>query len=94
LRSEEAKIQLDQLPDLKKAGAKIRRPGGKRALDKVLTCNLTANQSKRGEPTFMKNFCPVASFYRVKNEQEAIDLANDLHLDLWFYFTQKIWNVP
>jgi succinate-semialdehyde dehydrogenase/glutarate-semialdehyde dehydrogenase len=33
---------------------------------------------KRGVPTFKEElFGPVASFYKVENEQEAIDLAND-----------------
>jgi succinate-semialdehyde dehydrogenase/glutarate-semialdehyde dehydrogenase len=33
---------------------------------------------KRGVPTFKEElFGPVASFYKVENEQAAIDLAND-----------------
>jgi succinate-semialdehyde dehydrogenase/glutarate-semialdehyde dehydrogenase len=39
----------------------------------------------------MKNFCPVASFYRVKNEQEAIDLANDSPFGLVvLFYTQDM----
>ena len=54
---------LDQVSRFQKAGAKIA----------TLLTNL-----KRGEPTFYEElFGPVASFYRVENEQEAIDLAND-----------------
>jgi succinate-semialdehyde dehydrogenase/glutarate-semialdehyde dehydrogenase len=79
LSSEEAlKEILDQVARFEKAGAKV-ATGGKRAfaegayMQPTLLTNL-----KRGEPTFYEElFGPVASFYRVKNEQEAIDLAND-----------------
>ena len=79
LSSEEALTDLlDQVSRFEKAGAKI-ATGGKRAFETgaymqpTLLTNLT-----RGEPTFYEElFGPVASFYRVKIEQEAIDLAND-----------------
>jgi succinate-semialdehyde dehydrogenase/glutarate-semialdehyde dehydrogenase len=32
---------------------------------------------KRGVPTFKEELFGPASFYKVENEQEAIDLAND-----------------
>jgi succinate-semialdehyde dehydrogenase/glutarate-semialdehyde dehydrogenase len=32
---------------------------------------------KRGVPTLRKNYLPSSLFYKVENEQEAIDLAND-----------------
>jgi succinate-semialdehyde dehydrogenase/glutarate-semialdehyde dehydrogenase len=32
---------------------------------------------KRGVPTLRKNYWPSSPFYKVENEQAAIDLAND-----------------
>ena len=79
LSSEQALLDLlDQVSRFEKAGAKI-ATGGKRAFETgaYLQPTLLTNL-KRGEPTFYEElFGPVASFYRVKNEQEAIDLAND-----------------
>jgi succinate-semialdehyde dehydrogenase/glutarate-semialdehyde dehydrogenase len=69
---------LDQVKRFEKAGATI-ATGGKRAqetgafMQPTLLTNL-----RRGEAVFKEElFGPVASFYKVKNEQEAIDLAND-----------------
>lgn len=79
LSSEEALINiLDQVKRFEKAGAKI-LVGGKRALDTGAFMQPTIlTNLKRGVPTFYEElFGPVASFYKVKNEQEAIDLAND-----------------
>ncbi|MBE0393327.1 succinate-semialdehyde dehydrogenase/glutarate-semialdehyde dehydrogenase [Flavobacterium sp. 7E] len=79
LSSEEA-LQglLEQVKKFEAAGATV-VVGGKRAskegayMQPTLLTNL-----KRGEPTFYEElFGPVASFYKVKDEQEAIDLAND-----------------
>ena len=79
LSSEEALINiLDQVERFEKAGAKI-LVGGKRASDigAFMQPTLLTNL-KRGVPTFKEElFGPVASFYKVENEQEAIDLAND-----------------
>ncbi|TDE02639.1 NAD-dependent succinate-semialdehyde dehydrogenase [Flavobacterium hiemivividum] len=79
LSSEEALINiLDQVKRFEKAGAKI-LVGGKRAFDTGAFMQPTIlTNLKRGVPTFYEElFGPVASFYKVKNEQEAIDLAND-----------------
>ncbi|NRT14651.1 succinate-semialdehyde dehydrogenase/glutarate-semialdehyde dehydrogenase [Flavobacterium sp. 28A] len=79
LSSEEA-LQglLEQVKKFEAAGATV-VVGGKRAskegayMQPTLLTNL-----KRGEPTFYEElFGPVASFYKVKDELEAIDLAND-----------------
>jgi succinate-semialdehyde dehydrogenase/glutarate-semialdehyde dehydrogenase len=37
---------------------------------------------KRGVPTFKKNYLASSLFYKVENEQAAIDLANDSPLAL------------
>jgi succinate-semialdehyde dehydrogenase/glutarate-semialdehyde dehydrogenase len=79
LSSEEALQNiLDQVKRFEAAGAKV-ATGGKRAqetgayMQPTLLTNL-----RRGEEVFKEElFGPVASFYKVKNEQEAIDLAND-----------------
>ncbi|WP_016989072.1 NAD-dependent succinate-semialdehyde dehydrogenase [Flavobacterium sp. ACAM 123] len=79
LSSEEALINiLDQVQRFEKAGAKI-LVGGKRASDTGAYMQPTLlTNLKRGVPTFQEElFGPVASFYKVENEQEAIDLAND-----------------
>jgi succinate-semialdehyde dehydrogenase/glutarate-semialdehyde dehydrogenase len=79
LSSEEALQDiLDQVKRFEKAGAKI-ATGGKRAFEEGAYMQPTLlTNLKRGEPTFYEElFGPVASFYSVKNEQEAIDLAND-----------------
>jgi succinate-semialdehyde dehydrogenase/glutarate-semialdehyde dehydrogenase len=79
LSSEEALINiLDQVERFEKAGAKI-LVGGKRALKMGSFMQPTIlTNLKRGVPTFQEElFGPVASFYKVKNEQEAIALAND-----------------
>jgi acyl-CoA reductase-like NAD-dependent aldehyde dehydrogenase len=79
LSSEEALINiLDQVERFEKAGAKI-LVGGKRAFDTGAYMQPTLlTDLKRGVPTFKEElFGPVASFYKVENEQEAIDLAND-----------------
>ena len=69
---------LDQVSRFEKAGAKV-ATGGKRAFEQGAYMQPTLlTNLKRGEPTFYEElFGPVASFYRVKNEQEAIELAND-----------------
>ncbi|HSM63301.1 MAG TPA: aldehyde dehydrogenase family protein, partial [Gillisia sp.] len=79
LSSEDALLNiLDQIKRFEKAGAKV-LIGGKRALDTGAYMQPTIlTNLKRGEPTFYEElFGPVASFYKVKDEQEAIDLAND-----------------
>ena len=79
LSSEQAlKDLLDQVSRFEKAGAKV-ATGGKRALEQGAYMQPTLlTNLKRGEPTFYEElFGPVASFYKVKDEQEAIDLAND-----------------
>lgn len=79
LSSEDALVNiLDQVKRFEKAGAKI-LVGGKRAFDTGAFMQPTIlTNLKRGVPTFQEElFGPVASFYKVENEQEAIDLAND-----------------
>ncbi|SEA27374.1 succinate-semialdehyde dehydrogenase / glutarate-semialdehyde dehydrogenase [Flavobacterium gillisiae] len=79
LSSEEALVNiLDQVKRFEKAGATI-LVGGKRAFDTGAFMQPTIlTNLKRGVPTFQEElFGPVASFYKVGNEQEAIDLAND-----------------
>jgi len=79
LSSEEAlQNLLDQVQRFEKAGATI-VTGGKRAFDTGAYMQPTLlSNLKRGEAVFYEElFGPVASFYKVKNEQEAIDLAND-----------------
>ncbi|MGO4822270.1 MULTISPECIES: NAD-dependent succinate-semialdehyde dehydrogenase [unclassified Flavobacterium] len=79
LSSEEAlQNLLDQVERFEKAGATI-VTGGKRAFDTGAYMQPTLlSNLKRGEAVFYEElFGPVASFYKVKNEQEAIDLAND-----------------
>ena len=79
LSSEDALLNiLDQVKRFEKAGAKV-LIGGKRASDIGAYMQPTIlTNLKRGEPTFYEElFGPVASFYKVKDEQEAIDLAND-----------------
>ncbi|MCW2119168.1 NAD-dependent succinate-semialdehyde dehydrogenase [Flavobacterium sp. 7A] len=79
LSSEEAlQNLLDQVERFEKAGAKV-AIGGKRASEEGAYMQPTLlTNLKRGEPTFYEElFGPVASFYKVKDEQEAIDLAND-----------------
>jgi acyl-CoA reductase-like NAD-dependent aldehyde dehydrogenase len=79
LSSEDALIDiLDQVKRFEKAGATV-LVGGKRASDvgAYMQPTLLTNL-KRGEPIFKEElFGPVASFYIVEDEQEAIDLAND-----------------
>ncbi|MBG6111634.1 succinate-semialdehyde dehydrogenase/glutarate-semialdehyde dehydrogenase [Flavobacterium sp. CG_23.5] len=79
LSSEEALVNiLEQVKRFEKAGAKI-LVGGKRASDAGAFMQPTIlTNLKRGVPTFQEElFGPVASFYKVENEEEAIDLAND-----------------
>lgn len=79
LSSEEGLLNiLDQVKRFEKAGAKV-LVGGKRASDIGAYMQPTIlTNLKRGVPTFYEElFGPVASFYKVKDEQEAIDLAND-----------------
>jgi succinate-semialdehyde dehydrogenase/glutarate-semialdehyde dehydrogenase len=79
LSSEDALVNiLDQVSRFEKAGAKI-LIGGKRAFETGAFMQPTIlTNLKRGVPTFQEElFGPVASFYKVANEQEAIDLAND-----------------
>lgn len=69
---------LDQVKRFEAAGAKI-VVGGKRALDEgaFMQPTLLTNLNREEETFKEELFGPVASFYKVKNEQEAIDLAND-----------------
>jgi len=79
LSNEDALLNiLDQVKRFEKAGAKV-LIGGKRASDIGAYMQPTIlTNLKRGEPVFQEElFGPVASFYKVKDEQEAIDLAND-----------------
>lgn len=79
LSSEEALVNiLDQVKRFEEAGAKV-LVGGKRASDTGAFMQPTIlTNLKRGVPTFQEElFGPVASFYKVENEQAAIDLAND-----------------
>jgi succinate-semialdehyde dehydrogenase/glutarate-semialdehyde dehydrogenase len=79
LSSEEALDNiLDQVKRFENAGAKI-LVGGKRASETGAFMQPTIlTNLKRGVSTFYEElFGPVASFYKVENEQEAIDLAND-----------------
>ncbi|MDR3712052.1 MAG: NAD-dependent succinate-semialdehyde dehydrogenase [Puia sp.] len=79
LSSEEAAVQLaDQVKRSVEAGAKVLL-GGKRVdrpgafMEPTILTDL-----KPGIPAYHEElFGPVASFYRVKDEQAAIDLAND-----------------
>lgn len=93
LSSEEAAVQLaDQVDRSVKAGARVLL-GGKRPnrpgayMDPTILTNL-----KPGIPAYHEElFGPVASFYRVKDEQEAIRLANDSDFGLGgSVFTQDI----
>lgn len=93
LSSEEAAVQLaDQVNRSVKAGAKVLL-GGKRVsrpgafMEPTILTDL-----KRGIPAYHEElFGPVASFYRVKDEQEAIALANDSDFGLGgSVFTQDI----
>lgn len=93
LSSEEAAIHIaDQVKRSVKAGAKVLL-GGKRAdrpgafMEPTILTDL-----KPGIPAYHEElFGPVASFYRVKDEQAAIDLANDSPYGLGgSVFTQDI----
>lgn len=93
LSSESAAVQLeDQVKRSVTAGAKVLL-GGKR-LDRpgaFMSPTILAD-IKPGNPAYHEElFGPVASFYRVKDEQAAIDLANDSPFGLGgSVFTQDI----
>jgi succinate-semialdehyde dehydrogenase/glutarate-semialdehyde dehydrogenase len=93
LSSEEAAAHLaDQVKRSVSAGAKVLL-GGKRVdrpgafMEPTILTDL-----KPGIPAYSEElFGPVASFYRVRNEKEAIDLANDSNFGLGgSVFTQDI----
>jgi len=84
LSSEEAlKTLLDQVSKTISEGAKV-EIGGKRAdlkgafMEPTILSNITANMTAYKEELFG----PVASFYIVKNDEEAIKLANDTEFGL------------
>lgn len=93
LSSEEAAVQLaDQVKRSVDAGARVLL-GGKRAdragafMEPTILTDI-----KPGIPAYYEElFGPVASFYRVKDEQAAIDLANDSPFGLGgSVFTQDV----
>lgn len=84
LSTEDAAIQLlNQVNRAVKAGAKIAL-GGKRIERPGAYMEATIlTDVKKGNPIYMEElFGPVATFYKVKTEQEAIDLANDTSFGL------------
>ena len=93
LSSEEAAVHIaDQVTRSVKAGAKLLL-GGKRASREGAFMEPTIlTDLKPGIPAYHEElFGPVASFYRVKDEQAAIDLANDSTYGLGgSVFTQDI----
>ena len=93
LSSEGAAVQLaDQVKRAVDAGAKV-LIGGKRVDRPGAFMQPTIlTDIKPGNPAYLEElFGPVASFYRVKNEQAAIDLANDSPFGLGgSVFTQDI----
>ena len=93
LSSESAAVQLeDQVKRSVAAGAKVLL-GGKR-LDRpgAFMSPTILTDIKPGNPAYHEElFGPVASFYKVKDEQAAIDLANDSPFGLGgSVFTQDI----
>jgi succinate-semialdehyde dehydrogenase/glutarate-semialdehyde dehydrogenase len=79
LSSEEAAVHIaDQVTRSVKAGAKILLGGKRMTREGAFMEPTILTDLKPGVPAYHEElFGPVASFYRVKDEQAAIDLAND-----------------
>ncbi len=93
LSSEEAAIHIaDQVTRSVKAGAKILLGGNRLKREGAFMEPTILTDLKPGIPAYHEElFGPVASFYRVKDEQAAIDLANDSTYGLGgSVFTQDI----
>jgi succinate-semialdehyde dehydrogenase / glutarate-semialdehyde dehydrogenase len=93
LSSEEAAVHIaDQVTRSVKAGAKILLGGKRMSREGAFMEPTILTDLKPGIPAYHEElFGPVASFYRVKDEQAAIDLANDSTYGLGgSVFTQDI----
>jgi succinate-semialdehyde dehydrogenase / glutarate-semialdehyde dehydrogenase len=93
LSSEEAAVHIaDQVARSVKAGAKILLGGKRMTREGAFMEPTILTDLKPGIPAYHEElFGPVASFYRVKDEQAAIDLANDSMYGLGgSVFTQDI----
>jgi succinate-semialdehyde dehydrogenase / glutarate-semialdehyde dehydrogenase len=93
LSSEEAAVHIaDQVTRSVKAGAKILLGGKRMSREGAFMEPTILTDLKPGIPAYHEElFGPVASFYRVKDEQAAIDLANDSPYGLGgSVFTQDI----
>lgn len=93
LSSEGAAVQLaDQVDRSVAAGAKVLLGGKRPDREGAFMEPTILTDLKPGIPAYYEElFGPVASFYRVKDEQEAIELANDSDFGLGgSVFTQDI----
>lgn len=93
LSSEAAAVQLaDQVDRSVAAGAKVLLGGKRPDREGAFMEPTILTDLKPGIPAYYEElFGPVASFYRVKDEQEAIELANDSDFGLGgSVFTQDI----
>lgn len=93
LSSEEAAVHIaDQVTRSVKAGAKILLGGNRSKREGAFMEITILTDLKPGIPAYHEElFGPVVSFYRVKDEQAAIDLANDSSYGLGgSVFTQDI----